>query len=118
MCSASSCATASLRTVATVSASGCPIRLFTTAAPALSDLEFASVIRQGSARAAIFYKNTLDVVPNVGGMFSEDQRCNYYLEAYNLTAGQDTGQFVVRTSVIDAVGKEIIATRPPAEACR
>jgi GWxTD domain-containing protein len=89
-----------------------PIRVFTTASPALSDLEFASVIRQGSP-GGIFYKNTLDVVPNVGGMFSEDQRCNYYLEAYNLTSAQDTGQFVVRTSVLDAVGKEIISRDRP-----
>jgi GWxTD domain-containing protein len=89
-----------------------PIRVFSTASPVLSDLEFASVIRQGSP-GGIFYKNTLDVVPNVGGMFSEDQRCNYYIEAYNLTAGQDTGQFVVRTTVLDAVGKEIIARDRP-----
>lgn len=89
-----------------------PIRLYTTAAPTLSDLEFASVIRQGN-QGGLFYKNTLDVVPNVGGMFSEDQRCNYYIEAYNLTSGRDTGQFVVRTSVLDAVGKEIITRDRP-----
>ena len=89
-----------------------PIRLFGTTAPVLSDLEFASVIRQGTS-GGLFYKNTLDVVPNVGGMFGEDQRCNYYLEAYNLTAGSDTGQFVVRTNVLDAVGKEIITRDRP-----
>ena len=89
-----------------------PIRLLSTTAPVLSDLEFASVIRQGS-QGGIFYKNTLDVIPNVGGMFSEDQRCNYYIEAYNLTSGQDTGQFVVRTNVLDAVGKEIITRDRP-----
>ena len=89
-----------------------PVRLLSTTAPVLSDLEFASVIRQGS-EGGIFYKNTLDVIPNVGGMFTEEQRCNYYLEAYNLTVGQDTGQFVVRTSVLDAVGKEIISRERP-----
>jgi GWxTD domain-containing protein len=89
-----------------------PIRLFGNAGPALSDIEFASIIRRGTA-GGVFYKNTLDVVPNVGGMFSEDQVCNYYLEAYNLISGKDTGQFIVRTSVLDAIGKEIISRERP-----
>jgi GWxTD domain-containing protein len=85
-----------------------PIRLFGTAGPALSDVEFASVNRQGTP-GGMFFKNTLDVVPNVGGMYGEEQSCSYYLEAYNLTTGQDTGRFVVRTTILDAIGKEIIS---------
>ncbi len=89
-----------------------PIRTFSTAAPSLSDVELASVIRQGN-QEGIFYKNTLDVVPNVGGMFSEDQLCYYYAEAYNMLALPDTGGFVVRTSVYNAVGHEIISRERP-----
>ena len=69
--------------------------------------KLASVIRQGK-KDGIFYKNTLDVVPNVGGMFSEDQECYYYVEAYNLQAGSDTGDYITRTNLFDAIGKEVI----------
>jgi GWxTD domain-containing protein len=89
-----------------------PVRAFSTTAPVLSDVELASVIRQGN-KGGIFYKNTLDVVPNVGGMFSEDQQCYYYAEAYNMLANADTGEFIVRTNVYDAVGKEIISRERP-----
>lgn len=84
-----------------------PIRTLKTTTPVLSDLELASVIRQGK-KDGIFYKNTLDVVPNVGGMFSEDQECYYYVEAYNLQAGSDTGDYITRTNLFDAIGKEVI----------
>ncbi len=89
-----------------------PVKLLTTTEPVLSDLELASSIRQGNAES-IFYKNTLDVLPNVGGMFHEDQRCYYYLEAYNLLGDDDTSQYTVRTNVYDAVGKEIVTRDRP-----
>jgi len=89
-----------------------PVRLPSTTQPALSDVELATVIRQGN-KGGLFYKNTLDVVPNVGGMFSEDQKCFTYVEAYNLLVGNDTSDFIVRTSVYDAVGKEIISRDRP-----
>jgi GWxTD domain-containing protein len=85
-----------------------PVRLFTVAKPVLSDIEFASSIRQGEKGGA-FYKNTLDVIPNVGGLYIESQACYYYAEAYNLQIGNDPGDFFIRTNVFDAVGKEILS---------
>jgi hypothetical protein len=87
-----------------------PVQQFTTTAPALSDVELATVIRQGK-QGGIFYKNTLDVIPNVGSMYSEEQVCFTYAEAYNMLS--DTGGFVTRTNVYDAVGKEIISRDRP-----
>jgi GWxTD domain-containing protein len=84
-----------------------PVRRHGTAAPVLSDVELASSIRPG-AKGGVFYKNTLDVVPNVGGVYTEDQKVFYYAEAYNLLVGNDTSDFVVRANVYDAVGKEVI----------
>jgi GWxTD domain-containing protein len=89
-----------------------PIAIVPTGAPAFSDIEFASSIRQ-SANPGAFTKNTLDVVPSVGGIFTEDQRCYYYAEAYNLLAGEDRGDFFLRATVQDAVGKEMIARERP-----
>jgi GWxTD domain-containing protein len=89
-----------------------PIRKFDTTTAVLSDIALASIIRQG-VKGGLFYKNTLDVVPNVGSMYSEDQKVFYYCEAYSLLAGNDTSGFVVRTNVYDAVGKEIISRDRP-----
>jgi GWxTD domain-containing protein len=85
-----------------------PIHPFTVEKPVLSDIEFASSIRQGEKGGA-FYKNTLDVIPNVGGVYTESQACYYYAEAYNLLGGSDQGDFYLRTNVLDAVGKEILS---------
>ncbi len=79
---------------------------------ALSDIEFATTIKPGSKESP-FYKNTLDVIPNVGGMYNESQMCSIYLEAYNLLLGDDRSDMTMKTSVFDAVGKEIVTHERP-----
>lgn len=81
--------------------------------PVLSDLEFASSIRMNPPTQNQFYKNTLEVVPNVGGIFTEEQRCFYYAEAYNLVRGSDTTDYVLKTTVFDAVGREVLSREKP-----
>lgn len=73
----------------------------------LSDIEFASSIK-GGAKQGLFYKNTLEVIPNIGGMFTEHQTCFFYMEAYNLLVGEDRSDLTMRISVFDAVGKELL----------
>jgi GWxTD domain-containing protein len=90
-----------------------PVKPFDTAHPALSDIEFASTIRQG-AGGGQFYKNTLDVVPNVGGLYGETQRLYYYAEAYNLVSeGEGGKEYRLRTTVFDAVGREVMSRERP-----
>jgi GWxTD domain-containing protein len=89
-----------------------PVRRMVTTKSILSDVSLASVIRQG-AKGGIFYKNTLDVVPNVGGVYPEDAKCFYYAEAYNLLTLPDTGDIYIRSVVFDAVGKELISRERP-----
>jgi GWxTD domain-containing protein len=74
----------------------------------LSDLEFASSIRF-SDQKTIFYKNSFEIRPNVGGVYNEDQPCYYYAEAYNLLSGEDRGDYILRSSVFDAVGREMLS---------
>ena len=83
-----------------------PIQPFTTGKPVLSDVQFASIVRQGT-EGSPFFKNTLEVIPNVGGLYSDDQECYLYAEAYNLLATADTGKYNVRVNVFDAVGREL-----------
>ena len=90
-----------------------PVRPVGPREPVMSDIQFASMIRQGT-KGGLFYKNTLDVIPNVGGLYSEEQSCFFYAEAYNLLASDDTSKYTVQASIIDAVGRELSSReRPP-----
>ena len=89
-----------------------PVRAHGTVKPVLSDVELASSIRQGT-KGGLFYKNTLDVIPNVGGVYTEDQKVYFYSEAYNLLGGGDTSDYYLRSNVYDAVGKEIMSRERP-----
>ena len=89
-----------------------PVVLLGSEKVAVSDVEFASDISQG-AKGTMFYKNTLEVIPNVSGVYGEKQRCYYYAELYNLLLGDDRGDYYVRTAVANSVGKEIISREKP-----
>ncbi|MBI4535451.1 MAG: GWxTD domain-containing protein [Ignavibacteriae bacterium] len=88
------------------------VKMLTTEKEVLSDVEFASNITRGT-KGSPFYKNTLEVIPNVSGIYSESQRCFYYVEAYNLLAGTDRSDYLVKTSVYDAIGREVISRERP-----
>jgi len=89
-----------------------PIKMIDASKMTLSDLELASNIRQGT-NGSVFYKNTLEVIPNVDGVYSEDQRCHFYIEAYNLLGGQGSGDYYVKTTVYDAINREVISRERP-----
>jgi GWxTD domain-containing protein len=89
-----------------------PIKMIDATRMMLSDLELASSVRQG-AKGSAFYKNTLEVIPNVDGVFSEDQQCHFYVEAYNLLSDSGGGEYYVRTGVFDAIGREVISRERP-----
>ena len=89
-----------------------PIAPAPTDKPTLSDIEFATSIRQGVSQGP-FHKNTLEVIPCVGGLFGEEQKAYYYVEAYGLLAGGGTSDLKVRAAVYDAVGKEVLSRERP-----
>jgi len=89
-----------------------PVSPFVTDRMVLSDIEFASVVRKGQGESP-FIKNTLEIIPNVGGLFSGSQQCNYYLEAYNLRQGGEGGALAIRSIVRDALGKEVLSWERP-----
>ncbi len=78
----------------------------------LSDIELASVIKKGD-RTSPFYKNTLEVIPNAEGVFSNERACYYYSEVYNVLEGSDQSDYLFRASILNAVGKEIISRERP-----
>jgi len=78
----------------------------------LSDIEFSTSIRQMSQDSSnVFYKNTLEVIPNVSSVFGEPlKRVYFYLEAYNLHF-LPTDQYITHVAVVDAAGKEVLQQR-------
>jgi GWxTD domain-containing protein len=88
------------------------IRLPDSVKTALSDIEIATNITPGNERSP-FYKNRYEVIPNVQGVFGEEQVCFFYAEAYNLPVKSDPGSYFVRTIVQDAAGRELIAREKP-----
>ena len=86
-----------------------PIKPAGTARVSLSDIEFASSIRPDAQQGGTFYKNTLDVVPNATGIFSDAQPGFIYAESYNLLAGDDKSDYTLRLSVFDAVNREVVS---------
>jgi GWxTD domain-containing protein len=93
------------------------IRMFRTDKMEISDVELATSIRRGK-EGSPFYKNTLEVIPNVEGIFSEKQKCFLYAEAYNLLTSVDRSNYFVKVGVYDAVGREVISRERPRQRVR
>jgi GWxTD domain-containing protein len=85
-----------------------PIQNFPTNRISLSDIEICTSIRQMQPDSAnVFYKNTLEVIPNVATVFGSSlPKLHFYLEAYNL-ALLKADQYVVRVVVANAAGEEV-----------
>lgn len=81
---------------------------FTVDRVSLSDIEFCTSIRQSQPNPDnVFYKNTLEVIPNVSAVFGGAvAKLHYYVEAYNL-AFLPLEQYPIRVVVYDAAGKEV-----------
>ncbi|MDP2209672.1 MAG: GWxTD domain-containing protein [Bacteroidota bacterium] len=86
------------------------ISLFPTDREAISDIEICSSIKQiPKDENNIFYKNTLEVIPNASLLFGPGLPIlYYYLEGYNLLQKESSEEYMLKTSVLDATGKEII----------
>lgn len=72
----------------------------------LSDIEFASrIIQQSQNPKSIFYKNTLEVIPNPVGVYGMNMpMLFYYAELYNLTSDTTGGDFLLNTQVLNSYG--------------
>jgi GWxTD domain-containing protein len=75
---------------------------------ALSDLELSTSIRQIEPdKDNVFYKNTLEVIPNAPGVYgSAVPTLFYYVEAYNLKRA-GLSRYNTRTLVKDGSGNEV-----------
>lgn len=88
------------------------IQNFPTNRVSVSDIELSTSIRQTERDSNnVFYKNTLEVIPNVSSVFGNTlTRVYYYLEAYNLNL-LPVEQYIAHIVVVDAGGKEVFHQR-------
>lgn len=91
---------------------GLPVRNIRPDSMDMSDIELASTIRRADPGGP-FYKNTLDVIPNVQGVYGEDNLCYLYAEGYNLLKPTQQGNYAIKILVFDAVGKEVVSRERP-----
>ncbi len=74
----------------------------------ISDIEWANAISKSSNDKSIFYKNTLEVIPNPSGLFGKNlPNANYYLEYYGLTSENVGEKYSIIYSVLLLKGDTI-----------
>ncbi len=82
---------------------------FDTLHEALSDVELCTSIQSSENRKSLFYKNTLEVIPNPSRLYGTGLPIlYYYAEAYNLDLRTDQSHVIVRASVLDGSGREVV----------
>jgi GWxTD domain-containing protein len=86
------------------------ISLFPKDRDALSDMELCTSIKQiPKDTTNIFYKNTVEVIPNASLLYGAGLPIlYYYAEAYNLQLKANSQDYILRITVHDATGKEVI----------
>ena len=80
----------------------------------LSDVEFCTSIQASTNKQSMYYKNTLEVVPNASRLYGVGLPIiYYYAEAYNLMKGQSSPGLIVHAAAIDANGREVAGHDKP-----
>ncbi|MBL8006676.1 MAG: GWxTD domain-containing protein [Ignavibacteria bacterium] len=68
----------------------------------ISDIEIATQIVKSSNENSIFYKNTLEVIPNPSSLFGMNLNVmNYYYEIYGLTADNISKEFYLVKNILN-----------------
>ncbi len=81
----------------------------------MSDIELSSNIkRENINENSIFYKNTLEVIPNPTMLFAENSPVMfYYVELYNLNGNADTSNLVLQKLLYNSRGALVINEAKP-----
>ncbi len=77
----------------------------------ISDLELATSITKSNDTKSLFYKNTLEVVPNSAGLYGKNvNELYYYAELYNLTQANLSDEFIVRRRILNINNEELMVS--------
>lgn len=76
----------------------------------ISDIELSTSIKKAQNDKSIFYKNTLEVVPNPSCLFGMNlNELFYYFEIYELTSGNISDEFYINYKVSNLNNEQIIS---------
>jgi GWxTD domain-containing protein len=74
----------------------------------MSDIELSTSIAKSTDKSGDFYKNTLEVVPNAGGLYGKNiNELYYYAELYNLNSSNISDEFIVRSRILTSNNEEL-----------
>jgi len=77
----------------------------------LSDIELATSITKSSDTKNLFYKNTLEVTPNAGGLYGSNvSELYFYAELYNLSTSNMSDEVIVKRRILTLNNEEIISS--------
>jgi GWxTD domain-containing protein len=87
-----------------------PIPEFSKTKESFSDIEFCTSIQQSTNKQSMYYKNTLEVIPNASRLYGIGLPIiYYYTELYNLMQGQSSADLDIHSAAIDASGREVVS---------
>lgn len=79
--------------------------------PKMSDIELSTSITKSTDTKSLFYKNTLEVTPNAGGLYGKNiNELHYYVEIYNLNQSNISDEFIIRRRILTANNEELIVS--------
>lgn len=86
-----------------------PVPAFSREKESFSDVEFCTSIQQSTNKSSMYYKNTLEVIPNASRLYGSGLPIiYYYTEIYNLMSSTTSGVLDLHAAAIDAAGKEVV----------
>lgn len=82
-----------------------------TSGPKMSDIQFSTSISKSTDNKSIFYKNTLEVIPNAAGLYGKNiNELYYYAELYNLSPANISDEFTVRRRILNSNNEELMVS--------
>lgn len=77
----------------------------------MSDIELSTSISKSTDKSSLFYKNTLEVVPNAAGLYGKNiNELHYYAELYNLSSSNISDEFTIKNRILSTNNEELYST--------
>ena len=77
----------------------------------MSDIELSTSISKSTDKSSLFYKNTLEVVPNAAGLYGKNiNELHYYAELYNLSSSNISDEFTIKNRILSSNNEELYST--------
>jgi GWxTD domain-containing protein len=77
----------------------------------ISDIELANSVKKSENENSIFYKNTLEIIPNPSALFGMNlNELYYYYEIYGLTPENISDEYIMNYTVLNINNEKLVST--------